>query len=263
MSPKEYCRPLQNSCFFSFIKLDVVAVLTVSAWELSRKEVDSMGSTTSKQAPENKAPSRTISAADRATLDLKNARDRLQKYKSRLEQDDAKIITRAKKAKAEGNTKAALNLLKIRKLKTREVETIEAQLLNVLQMVQTIDSKQNEVQVLAAMKKGKDALKRMHEETTVEDVLNLMDEIQEQNELEQEMNDILVGANVSSLTVEDDAAIEAELAALMGVVSTPEKATEDQLPVAPDSQPLPQAPSTKLPDAKVTTKQEKVALAAS
>jgi charged multivesicular body protein 6 len=232
-----------------------------------------MGSFTSKEASTSttttaarkRGPPPAISATDRATLDLKNARDRLQKYKTKLEQDDGKIIARAKKAKVDGNTKAALNLLKIRKLKTREVESVEAQLLNVMQMVQTIDSKQNEVQVLAAMKEGKDTLQRMHEETTVDDVLNLMDEIQEQNELEQEMNDILVGANVSSLTMEDDAAIEAELEALMGIAPAPQQATPEQLPVAPVTEPLPQAPSTKLPEATATTAAtpEKVAMVAS
>ena len=223
-----------------------------------------MGSYSSKETPppsttRRRGPPPAISAADRATLDLKNARDRLQKYKARLETDDARLTARAKKAKTEGNTKAALNLLKIRRLKTREVETIEAQLFNILNMVQTIDSKQNEVQVLQAMKEGKDTLQRMHEETTVDDVLNLMDEIQEQHELEQEMNDILVGANVASLTLEDDAELEAELEALIGI-SAPKE--EVQLPVAPDTQPLPEAPSTKLPETTPAT-EEKVAMVAS
>mmetsp|Transcript_16018 Transcript_16018/g.37117 ORF Transcript_16018/g.37117 Transcript_16018/m.37117 type:complete len:232 (+) Transcript_16018:120-815(+) len=231
-----------------------------------------MGSFSSKEnsasqttSARKRGPSPAISATDRATLDLKNARDRLQKYKTKLENDDSKIISRAKKAKAEGNTKAAINLLKIRKLKTREVESVEAQLLNVMQMVQTIDSKQNEVQVLAAMKEGKDTLQRMHEETTVDDVLNLMDEIQEQNELEQEMNDILLGANIGSLTVEDDAAIEAELEELMGISSLPQKATSEQLPGAPNAQPLPKAPETKLSEgtAATTKVKEDIALVAS
>jgi hypothetical protein len=180
-------------------------------------------------------------------LDLKNARDRLQKYKHKLEQDDARLVLRAKQAKANGNAKAALNLLKIRKIKTREVETVEGQLLNVLQMVQTIDSKQNEVQVLAAMKLGKDALQRMHEEITVDDVLTLMDEVHEQNELEREMNDIFSG--VPTLSVEDEAAVEAELEALMQELPSQ---TVD-LPLAPNTQPLPQAPTTKLPDKVVTS----------
>ena len=235
--------------------------------------------TTKKKQPE-------ISATDRATLDLKNARDKLQRYKMKLEQDDSRIVARAKKAKVDGNTKAALNLLKVRKMKTREVESVEQQLLTVLQMVQTINSKQNEVQVLKAMKEGKDTLQKMHEETTVEDVLTLMDDIQEQNELENEINDILQNSP-HSLSMEDEEAVEAELEALMmmgvGIVDQQEKDSpittttqekEQQLPIAPDTQPLPQAPSTKLPEAttsaaaaattttiSTTTTQEKVAVA--
>ena len=230
--------------------------------------------TTKKKQPE-------ISATDRATLDLKNARDKLQRYKMKLEQDDSRIVARAKKAKVEGKTKAALNLLKVRKMKTREVESVEQQLLNVLQMVQTINSKQNEVQVLKAMKEGKDTLQKMHEETTVEDVLTLMDDIQEQNELENEINDILQNSP-HSLSIADEEAVEAELEALMmmgvgldqhendsPITTTPEK-EQQQLPIAPDTQPLPQAPSTKLPEAttsaaattiSTTTTQEKVAVA--
>jgi predicted metalloprotease len=37
-------------------------------------------------------------------------------------------------------------------------------------MVETIDSKQNDSAILQAMAIGKDTLKKMHEETTVEDV---------------------------------------------------------------------------------------------
>ena len=179
--------------------------------------LSSSSSTTT--AKKKRPPGGTISATDRAMLDLKNARDRLHKYKNKLEQDEGRIVARAKQAKAEGKTKAALNLLKIRKMKLNEVETVEGQLLNVMQMVQTIDSKQNDTQVLAAMKIGKDTLQRMHEETTVDDILNLMDEIQEQNELEREMNDILMGGP-SSLSVEDEAAVEAELEALMSSNTT-------------------------------------------
>lgn len=221
-----------------------------------------MGAFGSKEAASTSGGARkppTISATDRATLDLKNARDRLRKYKIKLEADDARIVARAKLAKQKGNTKSALNLLKLRKLKTKEVDSVEAQLLNILQMVQTIDSKQNEVAVLAAMKEGKDTLQRMHEETTVEDVLTLMDEIQEEHQLEQEMNEILVGANVASLTIEDDASIEAELEALMGGTTT---ATTMPLPIAPDTQPLPKAPSKELPQSVAKT-EEKVAVAAS
>jgi hypothetical protein len=208
------------------------------------------GSSKRKAAP----PGGTVSATDRAVLDLKNARDRLTRYRNKLEADEQRVIARAKQYKETGDTKNALNLLRIRKIKQKEVDTAEGQLLNVMQMLQTIDSKQNEVQLLQAMKVGKDTLQRMHEETTVDDVLELMDEIKEQHELEREMNSIFEG--VPELSVEDEAAVEAELEALMGGT--------EQLPVAPTTKPLPTAPTTK-PSAAVPTEtpvvEEKVAVA--
>jgi charged multivesicular body protein 6 len=208
--------------------------------------LSSSSSTASGSSSNSKKKKAEISAADRAMLDLKNARDRLSKYKTKLEQDDERIVQRAKQAKSEGKTKNALMLLKIRKIKQREVETVEGQLLNVLQMVQTLDSKQNEKEVLAAMAQGKDTLKRMHEETTVDDVLELMDEISEQHELEREMNAVFEG--VPTLSVEDEEAVEAELMALMMGSEETSSSKPLDLPVAPETKPLPQVPSTKLPD---------------
>jgi charged multivesicular body protein 6 len=217
----------------------------------------SSSSSTKKKPP----PGGTISATDRAVLDLKNSRDKLQRYKTQLERDEVKLVSRAQQAKAKGDTKNALWLLKLRKIKLREVETVEGQLLNVMQMVQTIDSTQNHTQMIAAMKLGKDTLQRMHEETTVEDVLNLMDEIQEQNELEKEMNQVF--ENVPTLSVQDEEAVEAELEALMMDTETTSSPIDDSLPVAPDITPLPVAPSTKLPDQVPVITEETMAVVAS
>jgi len=214
-----------------------------------------MGGSQSKAKPK-KAPGGTISDVDRAVLDLKNSRDRLNRYKKKLESDEERLIARAKQAKQDGQTKNALNLLKLRKIKLREVESVEGQLLTVMQMVQTIDSKQNEAQVLAAMAKGKDTLQKMHEETSVEDVLDLMDSITEQNEIEHEISNILEG--VPSLSVEDEAAVEAELEAMM--VMTQGQTTEN-LPVVPDTKPLPTVPTNKLPQHTTAEKEEKMAVA--
>ena len=72
-------------------------------------------------------------------------------------------------------------------MKQKEVDSVASQLLNVEQMVQTIDSKQNEKQVLDALRTGKDALAKMQRETTVDNTLNLMDQIQEQNETQKDL----------------------------------------------------------------------------
>jgi charged multivesicular body protein 6 len=204
-----------------------------------------------------KKPAGGISSVDRAMLDLKNARDRLNKYKTKLQRDESKLTARAKQCKVEGQTKTALNLLKLRKLKLREVDQVEGQLLTVMQLVGTIDSKQNESQVLEAMKKGKDTLQQMHEEVTVDHVIELMDQVTEQHEIEKEISDILEGVP-STLSVEDEAAIEAELEALMlmGTATTTTTTTTTTLPEVPNTVPLPTAPTTKLPEATTTAEAE-------
>ena len=190
-----------------------------------------------KPAVTRKAPGGTITPIDRAVLDLKNARDRLNKYRKKLTAEEEKLVERAKQAKQEKRTSTALGLLRLRKHKLREVENAENQLLTIHQMIETVDSKQNEAQVLQAMKTGKDALTKLHEETSVEDVLELMDQIQEQNEVETEISGILSG--VPSLSIDDEAAVEAELEALAAELNM-----EDNTDIAD----LPAVPQTKLPE---------------
>jgi division protein CdvB (Snf7/Vps24/ESCRT-III family) len=193
-----------------------------------------------------KAAGGSISDVDRAVLDLKNARDRLSRYRSKLEKEEVQLMQRAKEAKEKGQTQRALGLLRLRRYKQQELKNVEAQLLTVLQMVNTIDSKQNEQEILAALKTGKDALQKMHQETSVEDVLELMDQVAEENEVESEINSIL--ARVPSLSVDDETAVEAELEALQESIQAPKVD-------------LPTVPSTKLPEQKesVPTKQEEPA----
>jgi hypothetical protein len=211
-----------------------------------------MGAFSSKHQSPNKRPAASsavrVTEVDRAVLDLKNARDRLRRYRAKLEGDEERLVLRAREARAAGRRDQALGLLRLRKFKQQQLQQTEDQLLNVLQMVETIDSKQNESEVLAAMKSGKDALRRMHEETTVEHVLDLMDQIAEEHAVEQEVTEILAG--VPELSAEAEAAVEAELEALQAEMNF-----EPQLPAAPTEEVLPTAPTTKLPETKVPEKQ--------
>lgn len=197
-------------------------------------------STSSKPAKKNAAAS--ISAIDRAVLDLKNARDRLQRYRQKLERDDAALLIKATAARDAGQTKKALGILRLKKYKQVQAAACEDQLLTVLQMVETIDSKQNDSAVLQAMAIGKDTLKKMHEETTVEDVLELMDQVSEGIAVEQEINEILQG--VPMLSADQEESVEAELLALESMMNPAAVA-----PAASEEVNLPTAPTTKLPEA--------------
>ncbi|CAB9523976.1 body protein 6 [Seminavis robusta] len=202
-----------------------------------------------------------VTDVDRAILDLKNARDRLTKYNASLETSIEKLVERAKAAKEAGRTQTALGLLRLKKYKQAQVESCQTQLLNVHQMIETIDSQQRNAQLVESMKAGKDALAKLHAETTVDDVLNLMDEISEQHGVEQEITDVINGA-VPSLTADQEEAVEAELAALeaelAGTTPTTTTTTEKlDLPIAPGDA----LPEIKQPVAEAKKQPERVPIA--
>ena len=205
-----------------------------------------------------------ITDIDRAVLDLKNTRDRLTKYNVQLETSIEKLMIKARAAKDQNKTKTALGLLRLKKYKHAQVEQVQAQLLNVHKMIGSIDSQQQNNQIVLSLKAGKDALAKLHQETTVDDVLALMDEVQEQNAMEQEINDVLNGA-VPMLSADQEEAVEAELAALQQEMmqETPTATTTKQ-----DDLVLPDVPDGTLPKleqkpvAEKPTKQpERVAIA--
>lgn len=208
-----------------------------------------------KSSKPSQPPKREVSQIDRAILDLKVSRDRLTRYKKKLNLDSTKLLSKAKTYKAKNtsaDTKNALNLLKLRKLKLKEVDNIDSQLLTLQGMVSNIQSKEEEKEVLAALRTGKNALEKLHAENSLEDVMNLMDDVQEQNELEEEINNVLVNTGETLTLVEEDE-LELELQALMGA-----DMTEIPAEVSPEKSglDLPEVPVSKLPEVQNTVDEE-------
>ena len=198
----------------------------------------------SSSTTKTKPPGGTITATDRAILDLKNSRDRLNRFKKKLDDDEAKLLERAKICQKEGKKNMALSLMKLRKHKVAEATNVENQLLTILEMVDKIVGKQNENELVKAMKEGKEALEKLHKEMSVDDVLQLMDEIEEQSEVENQINDILTQG--VGLSAADESAIEEELAAL-----EQELMNENENNI--DISSLPDVPTKELSDATVST----------
>jgi Snf7. len=198
---------------------------------------------------------REVSQIDRAILDLKVSRDRLNRYKKKLYLDSEKLFLKAKTFKEKNETRAALGLLKLRKMKQKEVDNIDSQLISIQTMISNIQTKEQEVEVLAALRSGKNALEKLHSENTLDDVLKLMEEVEEQNEIEREINDALVSTGESLTGIEEED-LELELQMLMG--GEGKVAVETQR--VDEKMELPVAPSDKLPEiqtpVKETTKQE-------
>jgi charged multivesicular body protein 6 len=185
----------------------------------------------------------TITPIDRATLDLKISRDKLSKYRTKLALDSDKLATRAKTLHTEGKTNNALQLLRLRKYKLQEADRVEEQLLTVLRMVDKIAEKQNEQEVVQAMKQGKNALQMMHEQMGIDEILDLMDDIRDQNEVERRINEVL---GQEGLTAGEEDVL-AELEQLEEEVRLDEEKRNGE---KEDIIELPAVPTTRLPVVK-------------
>lgn len=77
--------------------------------------------------------------------------------------------------KAKQKTRALL-ALKLKKHKENEAENIDKQLYSVLEMIDNIEWESANMKVFEALKKGTNALNQLHNEMSVDDVAELLDE---------------------------------------------------------------------------------------
>jgi hypothetical protein len=117
-------------------------------------------------------------------------------------------------------------------------------------MVDKISEKQNEQEVVQAMKRGKDALQILHDQMGIDDVLDLMDEIRDQDEVQKRINEVLGGEGLRMVEEMDEEDILMELEKLEEEVrveneTKSEKHEEEGLPAVP-TKPLPTVEETKI-----------------
>ncbi len=170
-----------------------------------------------------------ITAQDRAVLDLKNARDKLRRFQSKLDAESDQLTTRAAQLLRDGKKDRALLTLKFRRFRQDKANAVDGQLLRLEDMVSAIRWEERQADVVTALREGNEALKALHED--MGDVSALMDETQDQLAMEREVSALLSGETT------DDADLLAELDAMAAPVL--------DLPAAPSSLPaaLPAAPS--------------------
>ena len=72
-----------------------------------------------------------ITPIDRAVIDLKVSRDKLQRYRTRLDTDAQTLKLKAKNAKAAKQTKMALGLLQLRRAKVNQADQVNEQLVSI------------------------------------------------------------------------------------------------------------------------------------
>ncbi|KAI0931895.1 hypothetical protein AcW1_000827 [Taiwanofungus camphoratus] len=180
-----------------------------------------------------------ITVQDRAILDLKLQRDKVRQYQKKIQAVLEREHEIAKQQLAAGNKDRAVFALRKRKYQEGLLLKTDGQLENLEKLVSTIEFSLIEASVLHGLQQGNEVLKKIHEEMNIESVEKLLEETQEAREYQREIDMMLA----STLTVEDEEAVQAELKALQREVVAPEEPAQHvELPSAPTNEPSTAAP---------------------
>ncbi|KAJ8882798.1 hypothetical protein PR048_014612 [Dryococelus australis] len=176
---------------------------------------------------------------------MKSQRDKIRQYQRRIEQNMERDRDLARQLLRDGKKERAKLLLRKKRYQEQLLEKTDGHLENIEKMIHDVEFSQVELQVMNGLKAGNEALKKIHDVLTVDEVERILDETREGVEKQREIDELISGA----LTEEDEAAVEEELEALVGP-TLPEVPME--LPEAPSELPevpmeLPQEPSQEEP----------------
>jgi charged multivesicular body protein 6 len=179
-----------------------------------------------------------VTEQDKAVLQLKQQRDRLKVYQKRIELQLVKDKDTARQLLAKGNKQRALLMLRKKKYQESLLEKTDKQLESIERMTHDLEFAQIEVEVVKGLKFGNEALNKLHEILSVEDVEKIMDETAAAVEYQKEIDAVLAGG----LTAEDEDDVLQELEDIIqeSQVSLPE-VPDDELPTR-----VPQVPADKV-----------------
>lgn len=138
-------------------------------------------------------------------------------------------------------------LLRKKKYQEKLLETTDGQLENLEKLTSDLEFSQIEQKVLDGLKVGNEALKKVHEILTIDEVERILDETKEGVEKQREIDAAINQYSESALTEEDEEAVLAELDALVGA--------DEKAAVPADGEPidLPEVPSDALPSSTEET----------
>lgn len=134
-------------------------------------------------------------------------------------------------------------LLRKKKYQEKLLETTDGQLENLEKLTSDLEFSTIEQKVLDGLKVGNEALKKVHEILTIDEVERILDETKEGVEKQREIDAAINQYADSALTEEDEEDVLAELDALLGKDETAVSKPID----------LPEVPTDDLPTAEETT----------
>lgn len=173
-----------------------------------------------------------VTEQDRAVLQLKQQRDKLKQYQKKIQVQLGKERELAKQLLKSGRKEKAKLLLRKKKFQEGLLEKTDGQLDNIERMTHDIEFAQIESKVVQGLKSGNEALKKMHELMSIEDVERIMDETTEAVEYQQEIDALLAGGLSSQ--DEDDVLDELNEMIKSSMPEPTRNATEEEDVVLPD-----------------------------
>ncbi len=110
---------------------------------------------------------------------MKQMRDKLKQYKTRIESKLASEREVAKKLVQSGQTERAKLLLKKKRFYENNLTNADKQLDNLEQLIHTLEFTQIEQQVLSSLKTGNECLKKLHDMMSIDEIEDIMDDTRE------------------------------------------------------------------------------------
>ncbi|KAG2414102.1 hypothetical protein HFD88_003293 [Aspergillus terreus] len=186
----------------------------------------------------NTNSSHKISAQDRAILDLKNQRDKLQQYQTRIRDLTDRETEIAKQCLARNDRKRALLALRRKKYQESLLSKTDAQLEQLEQLTSQVEFSLVQKDVLFGLRQGTQVLQTIHKEMGgIKGVEQMMGETEEARAYQEEISQMLAG----HLSNQDEDEVEDELAVLQREVQK-----DVELPNAPTD--LPSKPAVAEPE---------------
>ena len=203
-----------------------------------------------------------------AVLKLKQQRDKLKQYQTRIEAVMERELAVIKQLLREGKRDKAKLVLRKKKYQEILIEKTYAQLENIGQMVDAVELKQQQQTMVESLEAGNAALKAIEREMSIEDVERVMSDTADGIAYVEEVTELL-GQNMGS--EEEEARVAADWEALMAETEAVEAAVAaagtgvgggegglENEPVLPDAP----TDDVKLPSAETKVKTTAAAAAA-
>jgi len=195
----------------------------------------------------SKPKAKKITSQDKAILDLKVQRDKLNQYQKKIQAVLDREYEIAKISLKNGDKKKALLALKKKKYQEQLIEKVDTQLMNIEELTNSIEYALVEKDVINGLKAGNEILTKLNKEMSIEKVEDLMNETAEAVAYQNEISELLSGA----LTVEDEEAIENELNRIV------EEEMNNKLPDVPNTE-LPNVEGVSEPEEEVEEEKQEV-----